>query len=162
MYNDNIKQKEIPIMKIQNIVLVTLTINSEFTVNVRVEANGFELPTHEKLREIISPYVSENYDELYTYTIDDVVPLSDALDGVIPYIGKIGRKDKKTKALKLVDAVGNEIHDLLEAEVKRLMNSGAVDSEDHNPSSVVAVALENIASKYANPSCPDYKNLQSF
>ena len=57
-----------------------------------------------------------------------------------------------------------EIAEQFEDEVKRLLQSGGIDPDDHSRGMLFGVALENIADNYlrGDRQKKDYKNLKRF
>lgn len=144
--------------------VVTFIANEEFTESVRVESKTGSEPSHDELKPMIDKFIKDHNGGMeYSFRIESIVKFSRFINSNVPYIGLVGKRiSDTTDAVKLAEKVGNSIHDELFSEVERLVKSGGIDREDHNPNSVIAVALENIASRYKNEKCDDYKNLRNF
>lgn len=70
----------------------------------------------------------------------------------------------KEETLKLTQERAQNIAEKFVYEVQHLLNSGAVDSEDHNRGLLFGVAIENIADGFLSGkrTTKEYKNLKHF
>lgn len=69
------------------------------------------------------------------------------------------------ETLEMIKERKQEIADRFEQECIRLLNSGAIDKEDHSRGTLFGVAIENISEDYLrgyNRKTADYKNLKRF
>lgn len=70
----------------------------------------------------------------------------------------------KEETLNLAKERSQELADQFYNEVLHLLNSGAVDSENHNRNLLFGVAIENCADGFLNKKrkSEEYKNLKCF
>jgi len=70
----------------------------------------------------------------------------------------------KEETLKIAEKRAKEIAEKFMEEVKHLLASGGIDSEDHNRGLLFGVALENIADGFlrGERKSKSYKNLKHF
>jgi len=70
----------------------------------------------------------------------------------------------KDETLKIAEERSKDIAEQFINEVNHLLNSGAIDSEDHNRGLLFGVAIENIADKFLSGERKgkSYKNLKCF
>jgi hypothetical protein len=67
------------------------------------------------------------------------------------------------ETIELAITRADELHTQFVAEVKRLLKSGAVDSENHSRGLLFAVVLENMADSFSiDRKSGEYKNLKCF
>lgn len=70
----------------------------------------------------------------------------------------------KEETIQMAQERAEEIKKRFVNEVIRLLNSGAIDSEDHNRGLLFGVALENLADEFLRRERKgkEYKNLKHF
>ncbi len=70
----------------------------------------------------------------------------------------------KEETMKIAEERADNLKRLFLAEVQHLLDSGAVDSEDHNRGLLFGVAIENIADGFlrGERKSKGYKNLKHF
>jgi len=70
----------------------------------------------------------------------------------------------KEETMEIAEKRAEELKEKFLQEVKHLLNSGAVDLENHNRGLLFGVAIENIADRYlrSERKSKEYKNLKCF
>lgn len=73
-------------------------------------------------------------------------------------------KTYKDETIEIAIKRADELHTKFINEVKRLLNTGAIDSESHNRGLLFGVALENLADGFlrGDRKLKEYKNLKLF
>lgn len=68
------------------------------------------------------------------------------------------------ETLSIADSTADEIREQFYTEVKRLLNTGACDPDDHSRGLLFGVALENIADNYlrGEHKSKEYRNMKRF
>ena len=68
----------------------------------------------------------------------------------------------KEETMKIAEQRAEEIKKEFVEEVEHLLNSGAVEEENHNRGLLFGVAVENIADRFIRKRDKEYKNLKYF
>lgn len=146
-----------------NVYFVTFVANEEFEATVRVKSNSGKKPTKPQASKIVESHIRNDWGQPYSFRIKSIASSKEHFENM-PLIGEVGKKDvdKANKTMEVANQVLDNLGDDVQKEVKRLLASGGIDSENHNPNSVIVVAIENVIDKIKNKSCPDYKNLRNF
>lgn len=68
----------------------------------------------------------------------------------------------REETLKIAEERAEDIKRQFISEVNRLLNSGAIDPENHNRGILFRVAIENIADGFKHANTAEYSNLKHF